>query len=254
VFVSPIFFLTYCAYAEKPYNITDAKLVEKGVLHLDFGGDYSRDNRLKEFIKAPEIGFRVGLGSVEFGLLFYGAYINDRNSYEDYDRGDLYISTKIRLTGEKKFFPYLILVSEVKVPTAADQKNIGTDETDCFFKLAGMKKVGKIRLNAEIGIEILGDPEFNQSQDDGFIYGIMWEYFFDERLAVAMEFYGDILEGKRNSASLTGCLVFKTNNEVNIYAGLRKGLNEKTEDWGGYLGLSYSLNFFGHPQLGDRYH
>lgn len=226
-------------------------MLDTGVIKLSLGSDYSKHDKHIEFIKTPELQGRIGLGMAEFGIYFYGAYINDTNSDEDYERGDLYVSTKIRLLDEKKFYPYISFKSEVKVPTAADERNIGTDETDFFSSFIAKKKFGKFKLNIEAGLEILGDPESNQSQDDGFIYAVMGEYNLGENINVALEFYGDILEGRRNRSYFSGLVIYTTTRNFDIYTGFRKGVNIKTEDWGGYLGISYSFNLFEHLKKGE---
>ncbi|MBU1628399.1 transporter [bacterium] len=230
-------------YAEKPYNTTDAEIVEKGELKLNFGGDYSNNNRSIQFVKAPELLARFGVGLAEFDMYFYYAYINDKESYEDYDRGDLYISTKIRLLNERKYFPYLSMKSEVKLPTASDGKNIGTDETDYFLTFMAKKKIGKFELNAETGIEILGDPNENRSQNDGVIYGARATYQAFKDLICAVEFYGDFIKWERNAVFVSGAFIYELGHKYSIYGGFRKGINEDTDDWGGYIGIGYSFDF-----------
>jgi len=229
-------------YADKPYNISDPELIERGYFRLDIGGDYTKNNDHKEFVKIPDFGARFGLGLVEIGVHFSGVYINDTESYEDYDRGDLYISTKFSILCERKLLPCISILSEVKVPTAANQRKIGTDETDYFLKFLAMKRFENSRINIEAGLEVLGDPETNQSQNDGFIYGIMGEYNLTNNFRAAAEFYGDFIEGRRNTAFISGILLYKLKNNFEIYAGGRKGLNRKTDDWGCYLGLGYSFD------------
>jgi hypothetical protein len=128
------------------------------------------------------------------------------------------------------------------VPTAADSKNIGTDETDYFLKLVGMKNFENSRINIETGIEVLGDPTTNQSQNDGFTWGFMGEYFLTKNFRVASEFYGDNTEGRRDKAIMSGIILYKLKKNFEIYAGARAGLNSKTDIWGCYLGVGYSLN------------
>jgi hypothetical protein len=230
---------------EKPYNNDNPILVDKGVFQLTVDGDYARITEDIDYVKVLDVQGRIGLGKLaEFGMDFYNVYIKDKEGYEDFDRGDLYLWTKIKILKESDHMPLFSFKSQIKVPTAADSTKIGSDETDIFLIFMSSKAFGKFRLNASAGMEILGDPDTNKAQNDGFTYGITAEYRFCQKLKAAVELYGDFLERQRDSVMTAVFFVYSISDKLDLFAGLRVGLNNDSEKWGGYLGLSYKFALF----------
>ncbi len=54
----------------------------------------------------------------------------------------------------------------IKLPNAADQSGLGSDESDAHVGLFGRKEVGSVRLGVSLSLGILGDPLQYANQDD----------------------------------------------------------------------------------------
>lgn len=90
------------------------------------------------------------------------------------DSGDAVLATRLsflRLYGYR-----LGLGVNVKLPNAADNKGMGTDETDVQILLLTSKSFGKLQVDFNVGIALLGDPTKNADQKDLTVVGVCASY------------------------------------------------------------------------------
>jgi hypothetical protein len=91
------------------------------------------------------------------------------------DAGDYRILTAVRLTGEGAPVAAALRFG-TRLPTTDNTAGLDRDATDFFATLAGRAVQGRLALQAEAGIGIVGTREPHFEQDDLLIYALRAEY------------------------------------------------------------------------------
>lgn len=146
--------------------------------------------------------------------------------------GDLVVSTKFRLLGERDSRPAIGLVILTKLPNASDKGSwLGTDNTDFFSAVIFVKGP----WIANLGLAILGspaDPPFDSSNDDFLLFGLAWRSKIARKWAAEWQVTGFVSDRRREDYAIaTGTAWFRLGKgEMGIQ--LRKGLTRDAEDFG----------------------
>ena len=159
---------------EDPRLISDGSLVtELGFTYLDrarFPLSGLEGNELSAF----DTGLNFGLGPrAEFQMRWIGQNFLSvsNNGGRRNDWGDLSLSTKIRIVGEKGSLPIISFRPTIVLPNSNDAKGIGTDTTQFFGNILLGKTVGRAFIFGNAGLGILTDPVHLRSQQDVLTYG-----------------------------------------------------------------------------------
>lgn len=106
-----------------------------------------------------------------------GGVINDqpfvREPWSGNEFGDIYLGTKVNLSSEYRLAPLAFAVrGTVKLPTADEEKGVGTGEYDYFADVIASKEMGRrVELTGFTGMAWRGDPD-DVSLSDGVRWGI----------------------------------------------------------------------------------
>ncbi|MBI4444401.1 MAG: transporter [Acidobacteria bacterium] len=111
------------------------------------------------------------------------------------DVGDITVAMKWRLLDEQPERPALGFRFATDLPNAGNESGLGNDETNFHVALLLEKEVRRLRVLANTGLSILGDPDRGGAQDDLFSYGLAVLYPLTSRLNVIADFYGRAGEG-----------------------------------------------------------
>ena len=179
---------------QRPLVTEDPEPIGAGRVLLEGGFDVAHDEHypvsgLKgNLVKAPTLGISVGISSIaEFqidGGFFNRLNITSRDPNaplaslltvtgdSTHDVEDVVVATKIRLLAERGRQPAVALRFATKLPNASNESGLGLDTTDFFATLLGAKTVQSVRVVANVGVGILGDPTTANRQNDVLTYGL----------------------------------------------------------------------------------
>jgi hypothetical protein len=131
-----------------------------------------------------------------------------------------------------------------KVPTAPDSGTAGTDEADLGLALSIGRRGRRTGLFGAVGLELLGNPLGNGSQDDVATYGAGLWWSPQPRARLIAEAEGKAFSRFGNSpatARIGGSwLLFPAPSAraLSAYAVLFRGLNRDAARWGFSIGFS----------------
>ena len=202
--------LPISAYAQqRPLITEDPETIGAGRVLAEAGFDYGRDVSYPasglegNLLRFPVLGVSVGVSSIAEVQIDGGLYnrlsITERNvaplstmvtstgdstsSVEDWS-----IGMKVRLLAETASRPAFGFRFATKLPNASNESGLGLDTTDFYASVLGAKTVQSIRVVANIGLGILGDPTRGDRQNDVLTYG----FSMARALTQAAEIVGEI--------------------------------------------------------------
>jgi hypothetical protein len=259
---------------QRPLVTEDPETVGAGQVLVETGIDYVRDavypvSGLEgHLLRAPLVGVSIGISSIA-ELQFDGGFYNrlsigrrfpaplggvvtaagDRTSSIE----DLVIGTKVRVMSEGASRPGLALRFATKLPNASNESGLGLDTTDFFASLLFAKTVESVRVVANLGIGILGDPTRGDRQNDVLTYGIS----FARAISQSAEVVGEVT-GHLNTRSgvpppgtdTRGMLRFGsryTLGPVRADTAMLVGLTPRDPGFGITAGFTYVFNAFQVP-------
>lgn len=140
------------------------------------------------YVRTPRVLLGVGFADVvdfrvdyEYLLLRHDPYFPRQE-----DSGDAVLATKLSFL---RVYGYRMgLGVNVKLPNAADHKGFGTDETDVQILLLVSKAIGKLNVDFNVGLGLMGDPTKNADQKDLTVVGISMAYPILRGVSMLAEF------------------------------------------------------------------
>jgi hypothetical protein len=202
--------LPIAAFAQqRPLVTEDPETIGTGRILAEAGFDYGRDVTYPaaglegNLLRLPLVGLSIGVSTIAEVQIDGGFYnrlsISERNdaplsdmvtatgdstsSIEDWS-----IGMKVRLVSETASRPAFGFRFATKLPNASNESGLGLDTTDFFASILGAKTVQRIRVVANVGVGILGDPTRGDSQNDVLTYG----FSMARALTQAAEIVGEI--------------------------------------------------------------
>jgi len=144
------------AWAGRPLAVDDADPVDPGLLETEWGAAYEEDGDDKGAEAAIGLTYGV-LAGWELGVGFGGVRAEADGESES-GVADTVFAAKWRFAGADSAFRQA-LVPAVKVPTADEDKGLGSGETDYDLTWIGSLAAGEsIGLHVNIGYAWIGDP------------------------------------------------------------------------------------------------
>jgi hypothetical protein len=138
-------------FAGRPLITEDAGTVEKGFYELELALDYSRDNnRDKNYIPSAQLAYGL-TDRAEVALA--GSYLfkdNHEGGRED-GWGDVTAYLKYRIWGEGENYPAFSLKPQVKIPTADENKGLGSGKADYGLTAVFSKSFTGLNLHFNAG-------------------------------------------------------------------------------------------------------
>jgi len=140
------------------------------------------------YVRVPRVLLGVGFADVvdfqvdyEYLLLRHDPFFPEQE-----DSGDAVLATRLSFL---RLYGYRFgLGVNVKLPNAADNKGLGTDETDVQILLLTSKTFGKFQLDFNVGTGLMGDPTKNANQRDLVVVGISASYPVARDVSLLAEF------------------------------------------------------------------
>jgi hypothetical protein len=267
--------LPLSAYAQqRPLITEDPETIGAGRILAEAGFDYGRDVSYPasglegNLLRFPVLGVSVGVSSIAEvqvdGSLYNRLSIAERNVAPLSDMvtatgdstssvDDWSIGMKVRLLSETTTRPAFGFRFATKLPNASNESGLGLDTTDFFASVLGAKTVQSIRVVANVGLGILGDPTRGDSQNDVFTYGFSMARALTQAAEVVGEINGHIDTAEGAPPPGTG-----SRGEVRLGArytiggwrgdvAVRLGVSSRDPSIGVAAGFTYVFNAFTIP-------
>ncbi len=254
---------------QRPLETEDPETIGAGRVLVEVGIDYNRDAsfplsglRGNHFI-VPPFGVSLGVSSiaeiqVDAGL-YQKLYITERRPGATFsnllqleggstaDVDDIHIGAKVRLLGETARRPAIGSWFSTRLPNAGNESGLGKDLQDFASALTIGKTVQSVRVVANVGMAMLGNPTRPAAQDDLLIYSLSVARALSQRAEVVGEFVG-----RANFANIVtpgaedrGLLRFGTRytiTSVRFDAGILLGLTSRDPKIGFTGGMTWVFN------------
>jgi hypothetical protein len=162
---------------------------------------------------------------------------------DEHEVGDFTLWTKWLALKEKKKRPAMALRWGVKLPNASDESGLSTDETDVYGSVVVSRALGgKSRLDANLGLAILGDPTEVRQQNDVFTYGASLTRVMSADTLLLMEIAGASGKGHAPPRSVARLGVrWHAHRGFHLFAAGLAGLTSRSPDWGVVVGMGRSF-------------
>jgi hypothetical protein len=262
------------AAQQRPLKTEDPETVGAGRVLIEMGLDYNRDvyyplSGLRgNLFTIPPFGVSVGVSSIaEIQIdagLYQKLYITDQtpgapfshllelDSGSTADVDDIHVGAKVRLVSETANRPAIGTWFTTRLPNAGNESGLGKDMQDFATALTIGKTVRSVRVVANIGMQMLGNPTRQAAQDDLMIYSLSVARAISQRGEVVGEFVG-----RANFANIVtpgaedrGLFRFGTRYTmagIRLDAGLLLGLTPRDPEIGVTAGVTWVFNLFQVP-------
>ena len=236
------------AWALWPYATEPASTLPEGTYSVSVGvGRTWQDSRWLRGGRGtlwtlPEVEARLGVGPhAEVSAYYeYLAFRGGGRSAWVYDSGDLRLWTKLGVL--PRLLRGLSLRFGMKLPNASEREGLGTDETDVFLVGLWEARLGRLELNLNGGLGLLGNPNKKASQDDVFVWAGSVRLRMGGGWLLGTEAYGYSgpfgLHRKRDFATLAAVVSWCRGPWALGLAG-RRGVQDAL-GWGWVLGVTFS--------------
>ncbi len=177
---------------QRPLQTDDAELLKTGRVRAEFGVEFLQGQRYSLSGLRGDLT-RLGVASIQVGVGEYAEFkisgvmqdflsVSSRTDNPPIaptftgnttgDFGNLILSTKLKLAGEKGRRPAIAFKFAVELPNAKHDSGLGTDQTEFYSSLLFKKTFGRSQVLGNIGFAILGSPVLQGRQTDPLTYGV----------------------------------------------------------------------------------
>jgi len=259
---------------QRPLQTEDPETIGAGRVLIEAGIDYKRDVYLPvsglrgNLFTVPPFGLSLGVSSIaEIQIdagLYQKMYITEQvpgapfsnllrlNSGSTSDVDDIYVGAKMRLLSETARRPAMGSWFRTRLPNAGNESGLGKDMQDFMSAVTIGKTVQSVRVVANVGMMMLGNPTRAAAQDDLLIYSLS----VARALSQATEVVGEFV-GRANFANIVtpgaedrGLLRFGTRyttRGIRVDAGLLLGLTPRDPEVGVTAGFTWVFDAFKVP-------
>jgi hypothetical protein len=131
---------------------------------------------------------------------------------------------------------------KVKIPTAQEERGLGTGKTDYGFGVEVDKEVGPIYLFGDAGYTVVGKiRSLNFRNRPMASIGVGKQVSESVTLSSMLDWRRSIIVGNTNPAELVGVLSYRVNRRVTVSPNAFVGLTDGSSDFG--VGMQMSLRF-----------
>lgn len=156
--------------------------------------------------------------------------------------GDVILRVSYAIVQETRNAPLIDLTGKIKVPTADEDKGLGTGEFDYTFQVDVSKKFGKITPFGTLGYQLLGESGGAINLNDVFLFSLGATYAASNTLSVGLKYdYREATTANSGEKSeLSPYAVFKMSKSVSLNLYGIYGLEDGSPDYGAGAMLSVS--------------
>lgn len=224
------------AYAGRPLFTEDTGTAEKRTFELELALDYLRDdNRDKYFTPIAQLAYglteRIEIAA-SVAYIFWDIHDGDR---ED-GWGDINVYFKYRVWDEGKFHPAFAFKPLIKIPTANENKDLGSGKTDYGLTAVFSKSLGSWNIHFDALYLFIGEDH----ETDVLDAGLAAEYEIKKGLLAVGEIrYANNLNSDDKDDPTFVLFGFQSQAGSAIFdGGMIIGLNNAAPDYGFTLGVT----------------
>ncbi|HKR01743.1 MAG TPA: transporter [Pyrinomonadaceae bacterium] len=227
----------------RPGIANPAEIHKAGVLQLEYG--YDGNFRAEEFRSEETAPLTLRFAATERLLLELDLDTVTSERDETGERmtgiGDLRLGFQLVALKDTEKHPALAFAYYVKLPTASEEKNLGTGRFDHRLVLLISKKLGPVDMDLNGAYLIVG-----REDAPGWVTGgqgaIAFSGEFKNGLGLIGEFSAQSKEDAQpRGAYALGALTFKANRRLIFDAGARFGLNPDAPRFGLFAGMTVGV-------------
>jgi len=224
------------ALAGRPLVTEDAGTIEKGFFGWQLSLDYSREsNHDKNYIPAAQLAYGL---TERAEVAVTGSYIF-RDIHEggrEDGWGDMVAYLKYRVWEEGKDYPAFTLKPSLKIPTASEDKGLGSGKADYGLTAVFSKAFGGGALHFNIGYTLIGKKEAT----DELNLGLAGEYGLRKWLVGVSEIrYTQNFNSDSNDDPASFLIGLQVSAGKTVWdAGLSLGLNKAAPDYAFTIGVT----------------
>ena len=259
---------------QRPLQTEDPETIGAGRVLVEAGVDYKRDayypvSGLRgNLLTVPALGASIGVSSIAEIQIDFAPYqrLNvteitpfspfskllklDSNTTSDVE--DLSIGMKVRLVPESAGRPAIGFRFSTRLPNASNERGLGKDVQDFSTSLSFGKTVQSVRVVANVGFLILGNPTVPAAQDDLLSYNLSVARAVSARSEIVGEFVGranfaNIVTPGAEDRGLIRFGARYTVSGVRLDGGIILGLTPRDPEVGFSAGFTWVFNAFKVP-------
>lgn len=259
---------------QRPLQTEDPEVIGAGRVLFEIGVDYKHDYFLPvsglrgNLFSVPPVGLSVGVSSIAEIQIDGGIYqklnILERRVGAPFsplldiagdttsDVDDFNIGAKVRFLNESANRPSMAVRFSTRLPNAHNESGLGKDIQDFTVGVLAGKTIQSVRVVANVGLLILGNPARPAAQDDLLAYSFSVARAISQNTEIVGEFVG-----RANFANIVtagaedrGLLRFGarfTKGPVRVDGGMALGLTGRDPEMGFTGGLTWVFNAFKVP-------
>ena len=255
LFVLTLFAWTWGALIGSPdFSFADADTTPTWQYGFSFSyltGDYGKDEdtdiyytavSIKRYLEKGDITLTVPYLDISAnGATFVGGEVEPIDGGESGSGlGDMILKGRYYAVEQDTLLPYIDLVGSIKLPTADEDKGLGTGKTDFTFMAEFARRLENKDLIAlwEVGYTFVGDPS-GYDADNRWLYSAGLAYELDPKITVSGYLDGRtaIFEGNDDPFSILFIGEYKFRPDLRFDTLLEIGLNDGAPDFGITLGV-----------------
>lgn len=259
---------------QRPLVTEDPQTVGAGQVLIETGVDWMQGVTFPisglrgDLVSGPTIGLSVGVGPIAEiqidGSPYRQLRITERreaplsavlslNGATTSAVDDFVIATKLRLLNEGRGRPAIGLRFATRLPNASNESGLGQDTTDFFASFLFGKTVARVRLVANAGVAIVGDPVVAARQEDLLTFGMSLAGRLGRGVELVSEYNGRMnlaasspVPGTENRGVARAGLRF-SRGSLRLDAAALMGATSTDLDLGATAGLTWVFRAFQMP-------
>lgn len=246
-----LFSLIVCAQDEeedyispvRPTVSDSAEIQKKGVLQIEFGGDF--DFRAPEFRnkQSAPLGVYYAVNKrlrLDFEIDAVTSE-KDLTGMRETGVGDTHLGFKAIARDKPKERLAVAFVYSVKLPTASEEENLGTGKIDHNLRLILHRNSGKTDYIFNAAYLNNGREDANK-RESGAQTVFTVERELSKKFDLVGEIYGNTIEENQpRGIYLLGALIYKVNKRLHLDFGVRPGFGREAPKVGIFAGVTVGV-------------
>lgn len=230
----------------RPGAANPAEIHKAGVLQLEFG--YDGNFRAAEFRKDQTAPLALRLAATSRLLLELDLDTvksqTDESGSRETGLGDTRLGLQVVALKDTEEHPALAFAYYVKLPTASQEKNLGTGRVDHKFVTLLSRKLGQVDMDINGAVLVVGREDAS-----GWVTGgqgaLSFAGEFENGFGLQGELSGQTKDDVQPKGLFAlGALTYKANRRLIFDAGVRIGLNDDAPRFGLFAGLTVGVADF----------
>jgi hypothetical protein len=229
--------------ATRPSVSESATIQKKGVLQLEYGGDF--DFRSPDFRNRQAAPLDLTFAANKRLRLDFGFETvvsqKDSTGMRETGIGDVRLGFKAIARGKPKERLGIAFAYSVKIPTASEEKELGTGRVDHTLRLIFNRKLGKNDFVVNVSYLNVG-REDNDKRASGAQAVFTFERELTKKFGVVTEFFGNSVDEEQpRGLYYLGALTYKVNKRLRFDIGARPGFGQDAPKIGIFAGFTVGV-------------